>query len=67
MLTVVSQTACSRYDGSYANLVVLQLGVGEYEMDFTYSACSGDKIKAIHDQAKALSSGQQFIIVSAVS
>lgn len=58
---------CSRYDGSYANLVALQLGVQPGALDFTYSACSGAVIEDVVKQANALSYGQQFIIISAVS
>lgn len=60
---------CSRYDGSYSNLVAAQLGYGpKYEgFDFTYSACSGAVISGVNDQVNKLSGGQEFIIMSAVS
>lgn len=58
--------ACSRYDGSYANLVALQLGVDLDKLDFTYTACSGAVVDEIITQAKALSSGQEFVMLSAV-
>lgn len=58
--------ACSRYDGSYANLVALQLGVEQNQLDFTYTACSGAVVSDVKKQAEKLSTGQQFIILSAV-
>lgn len=58
---------CSRYDGSYANLVASQLGVDKDVFDFTYTACSGAVIKQISEQARKLSPGQEFILMSAVS
>ena len=57
---------CPRYDGSYASLVAMQLGVGLDEMDFTFTACSGAVVHQISDQANTLSEGQQFIMMSAV-
>lgn len=57
---------CSRYDGSYANLVASQLNVSKDELDFTYTACSGAVVSEISQQAKALSSDQEFIMLSAV-
>lgn len=59
-------TGCSRYDGSYSNLVAQQLGVDPKDLDFTYTACSGAVIQDVKEQAKALSNGQQYVIVSAV-
>lgn len=53
---------CARYDGSYSNLVGTSFG----DIDFTYSPCSGALIKGATKQAKALSSDQDFIIISAV-
>ena len=58
--------SCSRYDGSYSSLVVAQLGVDPQKFDFEYEACSGAVVKQVLNQAKALSAGQQFIIISAV-
>jgi len=54
--------ACSRYDGSYANLVGSFFG----KADFTYSACSGTVVAGVNKQARELSSDQDFIIISAV-
>lgn len=62
----LSRTGCSRYDGSYSNLVAQQLGVDPKDLDFTYTACSGAIIQDVKEQAKALSNGQQYVIVSAV-
>jgi len=62
----VLDTGCSRYDGSYANLVAQQLGTEPGALDFTYSACSGAVISEVNTQVSALSAGQQFIIMSAV-
>ena len=56
---------CSRYDGSYANLVNVQLGEDTTDIDFTYIACSGAKIPAITTQAESLDGGQQMITISA--
>jgi hypothetical protein len=58
--------SCSRYDGSYASLVSLQLGVDPSKLDFTYTACSGAVVDDISKQAKKLSSGQEFVVMSAV-
>lgn len=58
--------SCSRYDGSYASLVALQLGVDIEDLDFTYTACSGALVEDVYEQAEKLSSGQEFITVSAV-
>lgn len=55
---------CSRYDGSYSNLVVQQLGAAN--LDFSFTACSGAVISDVRKQANKLSSGQEFVIVSAV-
>ncbi|KAF2113969.1 SGNH hydrolase-type esterase domain-containing protein [Lophiotrema nucula] len=57
--------SCSRYDGSYPSLVALQLGVDPKVQQFTYTACSGAVISGVVDQAKSLSGGQQYIIISA--
>ena len=35
-------------------------------LDFTYSACSGAVVEEITQQAKKLSSGHKFIMLSAV-
>ncbi|KAM0723338.1 hypothetical protein Q7P37_000323 [Cladosporium fusiforme] len=59
--TQIGEQKCSWYDASYANLVGLSFG----NIDFTYSACSGALIKGATKQAKALSSNQDFIIISA--
>ena len=61
----VVDKSCSRYDGSYANLVNLQLGKDTTDIDFTYIACSGAKIPAITEQANSLDGGQQMITISA--
>jgi hypothetical protein len=45
----------------------MQLGVAVEELDFTFTACSGAVVDQIIDQADRLSSGQQFIMMSAVS
>lgn len=58
--------ACSRYDGSYANLVAIQLGVEPEKLDFTFTACSGALVPGVYKQATRLSSGQEFVLVSAV-
>ena len=58
--------ACSRYDGSYGNLVAIQLGVEPEKLDFTYTACSGALVPDVHKQATKLSPGQEFVLVSAV-
>lgn len=58
--------SCSRYDGSFANLVALQLDTNAAVLDFSYTACSGAVINGVNDQINALSSDQQFIIISAV-
>jgi hypothetical protein len=58
--------SCSRYDGSYANMVASQLDVPKEALDFTYTACSGAVVKEITQQAEKLSSDQQFIMLSAV-
>lgn len=44
----------------------MQLGLSPGDLDFTYTACSGAVVDEISNQAKALSSGQEFVIVSAV-
>lgn len=61
----VVDKSCSRYDGSYANLVNVQLGEDTTDIDFTYIACSGAKIPAITEQANSLDGGQQMITISA--
>jgi hypothetical protein len=58
--------SCSRYDGSFANMVASQLDVPEEALDFTYTACSGAVVKEITQQAEKLSYDQQFIMLSAV-
>jgi hypothetical protein len=55
--------SCSRYDGSYANIVGKLLA----KADFTYSACSGAVVAGVKKQARELSSDQDFIIISAVN
>lgn len=60
------QWGCSRYDGSYASLVALQLEVDPDELDFTYTACSGAVVDEITTQAKKLSTGQEFVMMTAV-
>ena len=61
----VVDKSCSRYDGSYANLVNVQLGEDTTNIDFTYIACSGAKVPAITAQANSLHGGQQMITISA--
>lgn len=61
----VVDKSCSRYDGSYANLLNVQLGEDTTDIDFTYIACSGAKIPAITAQANSLDGGQQMITISA--
>ncbi len=61
----VVDKSCSRYDGSYANLVNVQLGEDTSDIIFTYIACSGAKIPAITTQATSLDGGQQMITISA--
>lgn len=46
--------------------MALQLGVDLDKLDFTYTACSGAVVDEIITQAKALSSGQEFVMLSAV-
>lgn len=61
--------SCSRYDGSYSNLVALQVvdDAQTDSLDFTYLACSGAVVSGVNDQVNKLSGGQEFIIMSAVS
>lgn len=62
--------ACSRYDGSYPNMVATQLGFGQrlFGFDFKFLACSGKTIpKIVDEQLSQLSGGQDFILISAVS
>ena len=56
---------CSRYDGSYANVVNLGLGTDTKDINFSYEACSGAKIPEITKQANSLDGGQQMITISA--
>ena len=60
----VVDKSCSRYVGSYANLVNVQLGEDRTDIGFTYIACSGAKIPAITAQANPLDGGQQMITIS---
>jgi hypothetical protein len=46
--------------------VASHLNVSKEDLDFTYSACSGAVVEEITQQAEKLSSGQQFIMLSAV-
>lgn len=55
---------CSRYDGSYPNLINLQLGTDPNSIDFTFRAYSGAVTSEVIDQVKRLSSEQQMITIS---
>ena len=55
----VVDKGCSRYDGSYANLVNVQLDEDTSSIDFTYVACSGAKIPDITAQANSLDGGNR--------
>ncbi|KAJ4165706.1 hypothetical protein LMH87_007327 [Akanthomyces muscarius] len=54
---------CSRYDLSYPMMVKNELGSGVEDMQYT--ACMGDQIPAIYDQAKALKGDIDLLTLTA--
>ncbi|KAJ2980640.1 hypothetical protein NQ176_g2513 [Zarea fungicola] len=54
---------CSRYDMSYPMIIKHELGSGME--DFQYTACHGDQIPAIYNQAKALKGDIDLLTLTA--
>ncbi|KAF7186645.1 Lipase 1 [Pseudocercospora fuligena] len=56
---------CHRYDASFSNLVMLQLGTDPGAFEWSFLACSGARIADVKAQTTALSNDQEFILLSA--